>query len=84
MALVGLDQVDFVLWVTKPVLMVNGRYDATFPYESAQLPFFRMLGTAAANKRHVVFDTPHDVRLRRTELVREVLDWYDKYLGRVQ
>jgi hypothetical protein len=64
--------------------MVNGRYDATFPYESAQVPLFRMIGTAAANKRHVVFDTPHDVRLRRTDLVREVLEWYDKYLGRVQ
>jgi hypothetical protein len=64
--------------------MVNGRYDATFPYESAQVPLFRMIGTAAANKRHVVFDTPHDVRLRRTDLIREVLEWYDKYLGRVQ
>ena len=82
--LAGLDQVDFAPRLTKPVLMVNGRYDATFPYESAQVPLFRMIGTAAANKRHVVFDTPHDVRLRRTELVREVLDWYDKYLGRVQ
>jgi pimeloyl-ACP methyl ester carboxylesterase len=82
--LAGLDQVDFAPRLTKPVLMVNGRYDATFPYESAQLPFFRMLGTPAADKRHIVFDTPHDVRLRRTDLVREVLDWYDKYLGRVQ
>ncbi len=82
--LAGLDQVDFAPRLTKPVLMVNGRYDATFPYDSAQLPFFRMLGTAAADKRHVVFDTPHDVRLRRTDLVREVLEWYDKYLGRVQ
>ena len=36
-----------------------------------------MLGTAAADKRHVVFDTPHDVRLRRADLVREVLDWSD-------
>jgi len=83
-ALAGLDQVDFAPRLTKPVLMVNGRYDATFPYESAQLPLFRMLGTAAADKRHVVFDTPHDVSLRRTDLVREVLDWYDKYLGKVQ
>ena len=82
--LAGLDQVDFAPRVTKPVLMVNGRYDATFPYDSAQLPLFRLLGTARADKRHVVFDTPHDVRLRRTDLVREVLDWSDKYLGRVQ
>ena len=80
----GLDQADFAPRVTKPVLMVNGRYDATFPYESAQLPLFRMLGTPAADKHHVTFDTPHDVRLRRTDLVTEVLAWYDKYLGRVR
>ena len=79
----GLDQADFAPRLTKPVLMVNGRYDATFPYESAQLPLFNMLGTAAADKRHVTFDTPHDVRQRRTDLVAAVLAWYDKYLGRI-
>jgi hypothetical protein len=31
----------------------------------------------------VVFDTPHDLRLRQDDLVREVLGWYDKYLGKV-
>jgi dienelactone hydrolase len=77
----GMDQADFAPRLKKPVLMVNGRYDATFPYESAQLPMFRMLGTPSADKRHVVFDTPHDVRLRRDDLVREVLGWFDKYLG---
>jgi dienelactone hydrolase len=79
----GLDQVDFAPRLTVPVLMVNGRYDATFPYDSSQLPLFRLLGTPAADKRHVVFDTPHDVRLRRDDLIREVLGWYDKYLGHV-
>jgi predicted esterase len=79
----GIDQVDFAPRLTKPVLMVNGRYDATFPFESAQQPLLRMLGTPAADKRDVVFDTPHDVSLRRSDLVREVLAWYDKYLGRV-
>jgi len=79
----GVDQVDFAPRVTAPVLMINGRYDATFPYDSAQLPLFRMLGTPAADKREVVFETPHDVRLQRTDLVREVLAWFDKYLGRV-
>ena len=80
----GLDQADFAPRLTRPVLMVNGRYDATFPYESAQVPMFRMLGTPAADKRHIVLETPHDVRLRRPDLVREVLGWLDKYLGRVQ
>jgi len=79
----GMDQADFAPRLTKPVLMVNGRYDATFPFESSQAPLFRMLGTPKADKRHVVFDTPHDVRLRRSDLIREVLAWYDKYLGRV-
>jgi len=64
--LAGLDQVDFAPRLTKPVLMVNGRYDATFPHDSAQLPLFRMLGTPAADKRHVVFDTPH---LRATSMI---------------
>ena len=80
----GMDQTDFARRLTKPVLMVNGRFDATFPFESAQLPLFRMIGTPVADKRHVVFDTPHDVRLRRADLVTEVLAWYDKYLGHIQ
>jgi hypothetical protein len=42
-----------------------------------------MLGTNPADKRHFYFDTPHDVQQRRPELVREVLGWLDKYLGRV-
>jgi formylglycine-generating enzyme required for sulfatase activity/dienelactone hydrolase len=79
----GMDQVDFAPRLTKPTLMVNGRYDATFPLESSQQPLFRMLGATSEHKRHVVFDTPHDVRLRSGDLVREVLAWYDKYLGRV-
>jgi dienelactone hydrolase len=82
--LAGIDQVDFAPRITRPVLMVNGRYDATFPLATAQEPLFQMLGTPAADKKHVVFETPHDVRLRRNDLVREVLAWYDKYLGRVK
>jgi pimeloyl-ACP methyl ester carboxylesterase len=78
-----MDQVDFAPRLTKPTLMVNGRYDATFPLETSQQPLFRMLGATSENKRHVVFDTPHDVRLRSGDLVREVLGWYDRYLGRV-
>ena len=57
--------------------------DGLSAHESAQVPLFRLLGTPAADKRHVVFDSPHDVRLRRDDLIREVLAWYDKYLGPV-
>ena len=79
----GIDQVDFAPRLTKPVLMVNGRYDPTFTLHTSQEPLFKMLGTPAADRRQVLFDTPHDVRLRHDDLVREVLGWYDKYLGKV-
>lgn len=79
----GMDQVDFAPRLKKPVLMINGRYDFFFPVDNSQLPLFRMLGAPENDKRHVVFDTPHNVELRRSELVKEVLAWLDKYLGRV-
>ena len=63
--------------------MVNGRYDYAFSLDKSQAPMFQMLGTPEADKRHVVLDTPHDVTQRRPELVKEVLAWLDKYLGRV-
>jgi formylglycine-generating enzyme required for sulfatase activity/dienelactone hydrolase len=79
----GTDQADFAPRMKKPVLMVNGRYDFTFPVQTAQDPLFRMLGTPAAEKRHVLLETPHDVTQDRPRLVKEVLSWLDRYLGRV-
>jgi serine/threonine protein kinase/dienelactone hydrolase len=80
---VGADQFDFAPRLKMPVLMVNGRYDYVFPVDKSQTPMFQMLGTPEADKRHVVLDTPHDVSQRRPELVKVVLAWLDKYLGRV-
>ena len=77
------DQVNFVTRLTAPVLMVNGRYDFTFSPERAQLPLYRMLGTPPADKRYVVFDTPHDISQKKADLSKEVLAWLDKYLGRL-
>lgn len=79
----GTDQADFAPRMKKPVLMVNGRYDYGFAVDSSQDPLFRMLGTPTADKRHVMLDTPHDVSEDRPVLVRTVLDWLDRYLGRV-
>jgi len=80
----GTDQADFAPRLKKPVLMVNGRYDFTFSLERAQEPLFRMLGTPAADKQHVVFETPHDVRQDRPALISVVLGFLDKYLSRVR
>ena len=79
----GGDQADFAPRLKIPVLMVNGRYDFTFSLERSQNPLFNMLGTPPGDKQHVVLDTPHDVTAQRTQLVKAVLDWLDKYLGRV-
>jgi dienelactone hydrolase len=79
----GRDQVDFAPRLKKPVLMVNGRYDFTFSLEKSQNPLFQMLGTPETDKRHIVRETPHDVTEQRAELVKDVLGWLDKYLGRV-
>ena len=79
----GGDAADFAPRMKKPVLMVNGRYDYTFPLVKAQNPLFEMLGTATADKSHVVLETPHDVTEQRAQLVKAVLDWLDRYLGSV-
>jgi len=44
-----------------------------------------LLGTAAADKRHIVIDgVGHELGRVRNGVVREVLPWLDKYLGPVK
>jgi len=73
------DPFNFLGLVHQPVLMVNGRYDFFFPVEETQVPMFKLLGTPAKDKRHLVLEAghvpPNDV------LTKEVLDWLDRYLG---
>jgi len=79
----GGDHADFAPRMKKPVLMVNGRFDYVFPLEKSQEPLFKMLGTPEKDKEHIVLETPHDVTEQRPLLVKAVLDWLDRYLGRV-
>ncbi len=76
------DPVNFAPRVRQPVLMVNGREDFDLPYETAQIPLFNALGTAAADKRHAVLEGGH-VPPRPQLVFKEVLDWLDRYLGPV-
>jgi dienelactone hydrolase len=77
------DPFNFAKHVTVPVLMLNGRYDATFPLESSQGPLFYFLGTPARDKKHVIYEGGHGA-FPRPGAVRESLDWLDKYLGPVR
>ena len=76
------DQVTFAPQVTIPVLMLNGRYDHVFAVEESQIPMLQLFGTAEEDKRHVLFDSGHNVP--RNEMIKEVLDWLDRYLGPVE
>jgi dienelactone hydrolase len=81
-ALPEADQINFVSRVKLPVLMLNGRYDHFFPVESSQLPLFRLLGTPEKEKKYVVYETGHAPP--RKDVIRESLDWLDRYLGPVR
>ena len=76
------DPLNFVPRVTLPVLMLNGKYDDAVPLETSQKPFYENLGTPVAHKKWIVYDNGHSVP--RQELIKESLNWLDKYLGAVQ
>jgi dienelactone hydrolase len=78
-ALPEADPINFLPHITAPVLMLNGQYDHYFPVETAQRPMFRLLGTPPDRKRLVISEGGHFVP--RTQLVKEALDWLDRYLG---
>jgi dienelactone hydrolase/predicted Ser/Thr protein kinase len=76
------DPFHFVSRVRIPVLMLNGRYDYFFPHETAQVPMFKLLGTPEEHKRHLIYDTGH--LIPRNQLIKESLEWLDRYLGPVK
>ena len=75
------DPLNFLPHIKVPVLMLNGRYDHYFPVETSQRPMFRLFGTRPADKRQVIYDGGHFVP--RSQLIKETLDWLDRYLGPV-
>ena len=75
------DPVNFLPRVRIPVLMLSGQYDSTFPYETSQKPFLRLLGSKPGEKKQILFDGGHF--LPRTMMVAESLKWLDQYLGPV-
>jgi dienelactone hydrolase len=75
-----IDPVNFAPRVRVPILMVNGREDFDLPYATAQLPMFHLLGSAPADKRHVVLEGGH-LPSHPQEAMKVVLDWLDAHLG---
>ena len=78
-----INPVNFAPRVIAPVLMLNGRSDPIFPYETSQVPLFKMFGTPATQKRHQTFATGHSFYGWYEDMVREHHDWLDKVFGAV-
>ncbi|MBL7111056.1 MAG: dienelactone hydrolase family protein [Bacteroidales bacterium] len=76
------DPFNYIPRINTPVLMLNGKYDATFPFESTVQPFYDLLGTPEPDKRLVVTETDHWIP--KQDFIRETLDWMDKYFGPVK
>jgi cephalosporin-C deacetylase-like acetyl esterase len=81
-ALPEVDAINFIGRVKIPVIMLNGKYDNYFPVETSQKPMFSLFGTPLTQKKYVLYETGHFVP--RNQLIKESLDWLDKYLGPVK
>ena len=80
----GLPEADALNYLPRnkiPVLMLNGKYDLTFPFEAEVKPYYDLLGTLVQDKVLKVYDSDHWIP--KTELIRETLGWLEKYFGPV-
>jgi dienelactone hydrolase len=77
-----IEPVTFLPRVHVPVIMFSGQLDDIYPLETSAKSFFQLLGTPAEHKRHVIAEGSHFVP--RPILIRETLDWLDRYLGPIK
>jgi pimeloyl-ACP methyl ester carboxylesterase len=64
-----------------PVLLLKGRFDLLSPVVRAER-WIDTIGTPADDKRLVIYDANH-WPMPRNQMIREVIDWLDHYLGPV-
>ena len=55
--------------------MINGKYDAIFPFETQVIPMFNLFGTPKNEKKLITFEGGH--RLPRNEEIRHMIDWFE-------
>jgi hypothetical protein len=73
------DQLNYITRVRQPTLVANAKWDYYFHYETAQVPFYELLGAPPGHKKLYVFEGGH--QLPRADAIRESLRWLDTYLG---
>jgi pimeloyl-ACP methyl ester carboxylesterase len=77
------DPLHFLPRFHVPTLVVGGRYDFLFPLETSMGPMFRLLGAPEKDKRLVLWEGGHIAHHDKI-IVKETLDWLDRYLGPVK
>ena len=70
--------INFLSRVEVPTIMLNGRYEDQFFIK----PMFDLIGTPEKDKKIILFESHHIPP--HNDLVKEVLEWLDKYLGKVE
>ena len=61
-----------------PTIMLNGKFDQYFPYETSQIPMYKLIDVKEENKKHFIYESGHYVP--RNELIKQHLEWLNKYL----
>ena len=56
-----------------------GAFDQIFPLERSTRPAFELLGTPVEDKKFVIYESGHT--LPPNDLIRESLDFLDRYFG---
>jgi dienelactone hydrolase len=74
------DPWNFAPRIKGPVLMLNGKYDFTFPEKTSQLPLFHALGTPDKDKKHLQYEGGHEI-FDQVKVYLDMNDWLDSKLG---
>jgi serine/threonine protein kinase/formylglycine-generating enzyme required for sulfatase activity/pimeloyl-ACP methyl ester carboxylesterase len=77
------DPFNFLPRFRVPTLVVGGRFDFLFPLETSMRPMFQLLGAAEKDKQLLLRDGGH-VPPDGQRMIKETLDWFDRYLGPVK
>jgi len=75
------DAINYVPRIKTPVLMLNGRYDMSLNFDTSVKPFYDLLGTPKEDKHVYVYETDHFVP--KSEMIKETLNFLDRYFGPV-
>jgi formylglycine-generating enzyme required for sulfatase activity len=78
-----LDGATYAPRVKAAVLMINGREDIRFPFETSQVPLFKLLGSPPDKKAHKTYPGGHSTLGWFDAMSRDTHDWFDQQFGPV-